>query len=78
MPFDICGFGEWMNIETAPKDGTRILLTSYKSFSSDCPSIIDDYWYQDRVQEGFDHWDELFDFPPTHWMPMPKPPKRKV
>ncbi len=71
---------EWQPIETAPKDGTAILL-----------ALTQDYYSGGRVKEGF--CDELSgdwylandscsccyyplsdDNPPTHWRPLPDPP----
>jgi hypothetical protein len=78
--------GKWQPIETAPKDGSEILLyTSYEaelpdeeSFSSvqigswddgniDVP--IGSVWYR---APG---WDCPVVGKPTHWMPLPEPPR---
>lgn len=72
----------WQPIETAPKDGTEILtcITGYapcisswqthkgkSRFGSDPEKFAD--------QEHFiQYWDEC-DYRPTHWMPLPDPPK---
>lgn len=67
----------WQPIETAPKDGTRFLgandegisITSWSDMWNgtwtDEASTTDDGhgWY------GHDNWI------PTHWMPLPEPPK---
>jgi len=67
---------EWQPIETAPKDGTPILLgiagPHYWPRSA--------WWCLDEerwvVHKGgrFSAW---FDIPPTHWMPLPSPPDAK-
>ena len=64
---------EWQPIETAPKDGSKVLLTD-----GDRTEIA--HWWG-KAQEGF--WEvwtcEPFyeDFKqPTHWMPLPQPPKK--
>ena len=79
----------WQPIETAPKDGTEILLhgagrTTYGQWAA--PSKTPHLHYQDgfapeEVWEEFDpywaSWDGGFtdEHPPTHWRPLPPPPK---
>jgi hypothetical protein len=71
----------WQPIETAPKDGTRVLIYGYwdgelsdldeepevwkARFSLGTWWVDSDQYYVARVVN------------PTHWMPLPKPPKRK-
>ena len=78
----------WQPIETAPKDGTKIVIWaerydfcpiaqwssgpdvsgwSFDAFSSPCASC----------EDGFIGWNEDIEdgFMPTHWMPLPEPPK---
>lgn len=72
----------WQPIETAPKDGTRILM-AVRGF---VPAVA--YWQNDRGV--FDYLDaecmpderawqamlaNSFEWEPTHWMPLPEPPK---
>lgn len=71
---------EWQPIETAPKDGTRILI-----FDNGCISIANWHEQIDNYNHApFDGW--LIFYPddafytqvsenPTHWMPLPEPPK---
>lgn len=63
----------WQPIETAPKDGSHMLLG--------CPTYVDSgYWDEggwtlypdDRRPE--DHYCQRFHPEPTHWMPLPVPP----
>ena len=71
----------WQPIETAPKDGTRIII-----FEDGCVRISRWYvhymngapnphrapeWKQD-VMYGHDYYGPI---KPTHWMPLPKPPE---
>jgi hypothetical protein len=60
---------DWQPIETAPKDGTHILF-----WDGDGMSVC--YWVGrrwDLVQTGA--YAEDADCWPTHWMPLPEPPK---
>lgn len=63
---------EWQPIETAPKDGTVVLLAG-------CRKPVAAAWLEDEI----DYWhvDDNKRGPfalrgpgPTHWMPLPKPP----
>lgn len=65
---------EWMPIETAPKDGTRLLVfvPPYGSFTAHNTFILlggpkEDRW---RVSGLINREAE-----PTHWMPLPPPPE---
>jgi hypothetical protein len=64
----------WQPIETAPKDGTPILITRETVFLSEEGWHIvrweEDWW---TVHDGkFDH--ALRGPDPTHWMPLPERP----
>ena len=54
----------WQPIESAPKDGTEILLYPYAVCKWDTE---DGAFFRDDS----DIWPQH----PTHWMPLPKPPK---
>lgn len=67
----------WRPIETAPKDGTWVLLFSkvddcgFDWYAEWCPSIRTGRYYED-------HWFYCEEYSigekPTHWMPLPPPP----
>ena len=60
---------KWQPIETAPKDGTRILVW-------DDDTIETAYWaiFRSRWEHAWDGA-ELGAFEITHWMPLPEPPQ---
>lgn len=65
---------EWKAIDTAPKDGTEVLVSEGR----DLPMYVA-YW-DDEVERWIDpgmspHADAQFENAPTHWMPLPEPPK---
>lgn len=58
----------WQPIETAPKDGTEILLISRKG------RIANGVWVTANSNAGFWGWPYIF-VEPAYWMPLPPPPK---
>lgn len=60
---------EWQPIETAPKDGSHILLTDGIS----CEVCFYCGYWQGSYYDGYGF--EYNNDPPTHWMPLPTPPK---
>jgi len=58
-------------IETAPKDGTRIILGW-----TGCPHVwCDCYWEKmTRVPDRWSSFVGVAPANPTHWQPKPKPP----
>lgn len=69
---------EWNPIETAPKDGTEIWLFC----PDDHPQQVQGY-YSSEPEENIRYWrptemlvsDVVGEIYPTHWMPLPEPPK---
>lgn len=62
---------EWQPIETAPKDGTEIII--YCTDTKPCMGafVADMGWCAPARFPG--SWIDLPDHP-THWMPLPPPP----
>lgn len=67
----------WQPIETAPKDGSEILVSLTHSLGDDeweNVRWVDTYfdggwfWYRNRID---------IPFPPTHWIPLPTPPEQQ-
>ena len=82
---------DWKPIETAPKDGRTLRLGYFNShkkwrtmrgqwFSQDVineeweePDMADEGWYETCVEN--DDMPNCWWTNPTHWMPLPTPPK---
>ena len=78
----------WQPIETAPKDGTHILVYGPSAgYDEDAPPLGFSvaHWYDDGVNElgwrgivagdNIDSYSDLDeDTQPTHWQPLPEPP----
>jgi len=77
---------EWQPIETAPKDGTPILLATFKNgavehIDEGCWEVIDEGWESNiRPYHGWvsNTW-PFGDTGPTHWVKvaLPKPPEAR-
>lgn len=63
---------EWQPIETAPKDGTNVLLVNRKGNMA-AGMFMDGAWWL----RGGNHPNIFFNghHGPTHWMPLPKAPE---
>lgn len=67
---------DWQSIESAPKDGTWVLVCG-----GTWPVTMAWYALNSRINRAYwkmdDEWDDydLADDQPTHWMPLPEPPK---
>lgn len=62
----------WQPIETAPKDGTEVLVFGPRQDGTYLAAYqYDDWWVAGPWDE---RWTELLS-PPTHWMPLPAPPE---
>lgn len=66
---------QWQPIETAPKDGRLILVRAQHDgvhyFTAYCGK--DNMFYQPR--QTYDGLPDMYIIEPTHWMPLPEPPK---
>lgn len=73
---------EWQPIDTAPRDGTVVLVypPTFTSNGQTCSAArFDDDRYSQRPRPCWKRDDAIHittsrDKPPTHWMPMPAPP----
>jgi hypothetical protein len=65
---------EWQLIETAPKDGTWVLAFESPNMRVVRWGSVGVHLFSGR--SGDERWnDGEYDFAPTHWMPLPEPPK---
>jgi hypothetical protein len=62
---------EWLPIETAPKDGTCVLVVSCGRVVTASFSKYSEKWF-DGCLNDLDGTEQ-----PTHWMPLPAPPEAK-
>jgi hypothetical protein len=66
--------GQWMPIETAPKDGTHIIVSRPCYPGMILPECGYDYWGKDYWGRGA--WMKSNQHcQPTHYMPLPEPPQ---
>jgi uncharacterized protein DUF551 len=70
-PFEEGGMSDWQPIESAPKDGTRVLCSFCKGEAPEVLYFSQGMWYSELEREG----QSSFIFQPSHWMPLPEPPK---
>jgi len=76
---------EWQDISAAPKDGTEI-ITVVSGFRSTLGWFDGENWtnhdnelnINDAPPEIVEVWGEEYGYSPTHWMPLPQPPKEQT
>lgn len=73
---------DWQPIETAPKDQTILLYRpTASSYARIAPGEWDDQRHHARPTPHWMSWHRLAlvsdnkEHSPTHWMPLPEPPK---
>ena len=72
---------QWQPIETAPKDGTKVLLygplSCSKGIIRKVPKMAVDRYAQPEDKLGWTGWGKFNPkfWPPTHWQPLPEPPR---
>jgi hypothetical protein len=64
---------EWQPIETAPRDGTKILAWSYKK------GFTVSKWHTPANPEARGHWNNgAHSYTPNYWRALPDPPKENT
>ncbi len=70
---------EWQPIETAPKDGTRVLVVSEMrgtTYAGPMPRrLMIAAWIQTHAWKPHGWWSDGGNVYPTHWMPLPELPE---
>jgi len=69
----------WQPIETAPKDGTRVLVYPAWLGENGIPQSGDAHWSSFRRKSG-GRWESgafPIQYQPTHWRPLPQPPAQE-
>jgi|DEB0MinimDraft_3_1074331.scaffolds.fasta_scaffold139672_2 hypothetical protein len=77
---------EWQPIETAPKDGTRVLAYWPDVYEINAATQVESWygpWAPWGSKEMLLTWQSAFEWAdgdnsPTHWMPLPNPPQGYV
>jgi hypothetical protein len=68
---------DWQPIETAPKDGTRVMLTCAgyvgRTGPFSPPDCANDAVHLARF---LDYWEPFIPNDWTHWLPLPPPPNQ--
>lgn len=66
---------DWQPIDTAPKDGTRVLLYDRFCREPEHARFVG-FWAQDARDSTWKWWScpGAFIRRPTHWHPLPEPP----
>lgn len=68
---------EWKGIETAPRDGTRVLIGWFELSGQDSMTVA--FWHSSR-KSWCNTWMGFSADPrdqPTHWMPLPAAPTQE-
>lgn len=70
---------EWQPIETALKDGSSLLLFAVELSYSDTPQMYVGRWsttaWWGPAWVAYEEGSDTEYLEPTHWMPLPDPPK---
>ena len=68
---------DWRPIETAPRDGTHLLLFDDRDRMLIEADIAIGWWQDGEWRDWGDiGCSGLFPYEPTHWMPLQEPPRR--
>lgn len=68
--------GDWQPIETAPRDGTDIIVYRPNFDGDYIPEVGTDYWMTKLIEPTWAK--SRRDCQPTHWQPFPAPPSRSL
>lgn len=60
----------WQTIETAPKDGTRVICWNREWQAPESGCLYGMFWAANSLAADKGGWK----YQPTHWQPLPEPP----
>lgn len=66
----------WQPIETAPRDGTFVILCAFDVILDGGIRYTSDPYCSWRFKDSNEWAGWPHRFPPTHWLPLPEPPDR--
>jgi len=81
---------EWQPIETAPKDGTKVLIVNSDGAIDVAGYVVQWDEHSELVRKARDgdvyrtvredtgYWDTETAYWPTHWMPLPEAPNAEI
>ena len=72
---EVMRLSEWQPIETAPKDGTLVLVAHPVTMRSDTDQIVRVAWMKDGLWASHPSCWLVNEHMPTHWMPLPPAPE---
>ena len=68
---------EWISVEERlPEKGTNVITARWSTACLDNPKLLVDVAYFSGGT--FQHLEAQFVFEPTHWMPLPEPPRHPI
>lgn len=65
---------DWRDIETAPRDGTDVLLARHNRMGP-MPPIVAGWFGSRRMWVAYDAHTKPVEGTVTHWWPLPSPPE---
>ena len=63
---------QWQDIETAPKDGTEVLICWFNGVQHYQVERV--WWNGTQWGNDYQTFTEREGWAPSHWMPLPEPP----
>jgi len=69
----------WLPIESAPKTGEKVIIGFYRDWVVTSNNGRQSFMSFGRFKNGrWEYEGQGFEWEPTHWMPLPPPPKKGI